>query len=205
SAFKAEKILFNIAGSENLSMFEVEKISSHISNSNPEAKIIFGISKNPKLKNKIKTTILMTGGQAVEEVVVKKPELIEEIVQIEIPVKKEVVVEESKIELKQEKKSVEKKKIKKAKKKIVKPKKPVNKVKDNSDRKNRPVIRPDAPSDDSAVSFIPVFQAPLQTKATIRRSGLEIKEAEELQEKKRIEQEKEWEIPAFLRKVKYKN
>ena len=32
----------------------------------------------------------------------------------------------------------------------------------------------------------------------------EIKEAEEMQEKKRIEQEKEWEIPAFLRKVKFK-
>ena len=55
SGFKAEKILFNIAGSENLSMFEVEKISSHIANLNPKAKIIFGISKNSKLKNKIKT------------------------------------------------------------------------------------------------------------------------------------------------------
>ena len=30
NSFKAEKILFNIAGSENLSMFEVEKISSHM-------------------------------------------------------------------------------------------------------------------------------------------------------------------------------
>ena len=70
--------MFNIAGSENLSMFEVEKISSHIANLNPKAKIIFGISKNPKLKNKIKTTILMTGGQVKEEVslqkIVKKPE-----------------------------------------------------------------------------------------------------------------------------------
>ncbi|MCX6719859.1 MAG: cell division protein FtsZ, partial [Candidatus Staskawiczbacteria bacterium] len=62
NGFKAEMILFNIAGAENLSMFEVEKISSHIANLNPKAKIIFGISKNSKLKNKIKTTILMTGG-----------------------------------------------------------------------------------------------------------------------------------------------
>ena len=37
----------------------------------------------------------------------------------------------------------------------------------------------------------------------LRRSGIEIKKAEELQEKKKIEQEKEWEIPAFLRRVKY--
>ena len=39
-------------------------------------------------------------------------------------------------------------------------------------------------------------------KKTIRRSGLEIKKAEELEEKKRMAQEKEWEIPAFLRRVK---
>ena len=42
-------------------------------------------------------------------------------------------------------------------------------------------------------------------KKTIRRSGLEIKKAEELEEKKRIAQEKEWEIPAFLRRVKFKS
>jgi hypothetical protein len=45
---------------------------------------------------------------------------------------------------------------------------------------------------------------PNLSKKTIRRSGLEIKEAEELQEKKKMAQEKEWEIPAFLRKVKFK-
>jgi len=82
------------------------------------------------------------------------------------------------------------------------------------------------------VSFIPVFEVPEPvghslslpvleqkmdiiktgskdysepTKKTIRRSGLEIKKAEELQEKKRLAQEKEWEIPAFLRKVKFKS
>ena len=69
------------------------------------------------------------------------------------------------------------------------------------------------------VSFIPVLEAPvsaleqkldiIQTvsesgKKTIRRSGLEIKKAEEQEEKKKIAQEKEWEIPAFLRKVKFK-
>ena len=67
SKFTAGKILFNIAGSENLSMFEVEKISSHISGANPKAKIIFGISKNSRLKNRIKTTILMTGGHTYAE------------------------------------------------------------------------------------------------------------------------------------------
>lgn len=79
----------------------------------------------------------------------------------------------------------------------------------------------EVPKKDKPVS-IPVFKVPvfaglgldeniqvLKTselnKKTIRRSGLEIKEAEELQERKKIAQEKEWEIPAFLRKVKFKS
>jgi cell division GTPase FtsZ len=191
--FKAGKILFNIAGAENLSMFEVEKISSHISNANPEAKIIFGISKNPKLKNKIKTTILMTGGKAEnsvhksEDVPVKKVELVKKEVKI---IKKKPVVR---------KEAIKKQPIKKEKKlkKIKKQKKPV---------------------------FIPAFEIPVPaapvlnqnklkiieeeselSKKGIRRSGLEIKKAEEQEEKKRLAQEKEWEIPAFLRRVKFKS
>ena len=50
-----EESYIDIAGAEGLSMFDVEKISSHIANLNPKAKIIFGISKNPKLRSKIKT------------------------------------------------------------------------------------------------------------------------------------------------------
>ena len=217
--FKAEKILFNIAGSDNLSMFEVEKISSHIANANAKAKIIFGISKNPKLNNRIKTTILMTGGQTEEkiakEVAIKKPE----------PVK--IEVEEKVNEL--VKKEVEA--IKKEIKKIapvaavkVKPRVPSKKTK-----KAKPSAKKE-PADTNGrvpVSITPVFNVPdfstpimeqeMETekvrlmghtesaKKTIRRSGLEIKKAEELQEKKKIAQEKEWEIPAFLRKVKFKS
>jgi cell division protein FtsZ len=190
--FIAEKILFNIAGSENLSMFEVEKISRHIANLNPKAKIIFGISKSSKLKNKIKTTILMTGGGVKTEVRIKKAEPVEE------PIKKE-----------------EKKKIKPPRAKKHPPKKPGQKPIEEKEQK--------------PVSFIPVFEVPVpqvpvleqkrinviepvldSTKnlpagrhGTIRRSGLEIKKAEEREEKKRIAQEKEWEIPTFLRRVKF--
>lgn len=201
SAFKAEKILFNIAGSENLSMFEVEKISSHIANLNPKAKIIFGISKNSKLKNKIKTTILMTGGQVAEDVPAKKIESAKEE-------KPEVVKRPAKEEKK--KNGVAKKKNKKIK------------IKKNQ---QKPADKKSAPKEEQkSVSFIPIFEAPVSSmpaveqkleivqtsknlpagRQAIRRSGLEIKKAEELQEKKRIAQEKEWEIPAFLRKVKFK-
>jgi len=189
--FRAEKILFNIEGAENLSMFEVEKISSHIANLNPKAKIIFGISKNSKLGNRIKTTILMTGGQIKDDAPFKKIE----------PARAVVVKKAKKIEKNGIKKGAIKPKITKAQK--VKSKK----------------SNPQGKKERGQVTFIPVFEAPtpsgipvldqkridiapvstVSSKKTIRRSGLEIKKAEELQEKKKIAQEKEWEIPAFLR------
>ena len=104
-----------------------------------------------------------------------------------------------------------------AHKKIVKP---VVKLKKKAAAQKKSAVK-------KPVSFVPVFENPLGSvpvleqkrlevfqavspddspaKKTIRRSGLEIKRAEELQEKKKIAQEKEWEIPAFLRKVKFNN
>lgn len=207
-SFQAEKILLNIAGSANLSMLEVEKISRKIAELNPGAKIIFGISKNPRLNNKIKTTILMTGGGRKEDV--KKPE-IEKIETVEkqhnLP---EAKVKKEKAPLKQGKtKGSKKPKNKKAK----------QKAKQENRKSSQPLGRSRT---GEAVSFIPVFQPQVAempaieerklsviespsrpAKTAIRRSGLEIKKAEELEEKKREAQEKEWEIPAFLRKVKY--
>ena len=64
----AKGVLFNIAGEKNLNLEEVSQISKTISElSNPEAKIIFGISQThhrggeAKYKNLIKTTLLATG------------------------------------------------------------------------------------------------------------------------------------------------
>lgn len=178
SSLQAEKILFNIAGPKNLSMFEVEKISRHIADLNPKAKIIFGISKNSKLKNKIKTTILMTGGGSKVETIEKKEEPIKEVIKIN-------------------------------KKTLAKPR---------TKEKPRKAKKPSA-------SLLPVFQMPAfekvairekklsiveavpseSVKKAIRRSGVEIKKAQELEEKKKLQQEKEWEIPAFLRRVKFKS
>ncbi|MCX6724383.1 MAG: cell division protein FtsZ [Candidatus Staskawiczbacteria bacterium] len=210
NGFKADKILFNIAGSENLSMFEVEKISSHIATLNPKAKIIFGISKNAKLKSKIKTTILMTGAPIGTQV--------KEEVKKELPVAKKADPVKETPGKKEEPK----------KKKVALRKKPAPSIPAKKE--------PASQGNKSPVSFVPVFEVPtadetailpiLEQKnpeisqvvgvsanknsatsrhGTIRRSGLEIKKAEELQEKKKIDQEKEWEIPAFLRKVKFKS
>ena len=55
-------ILFNIAGQANLKLTEVNEISQAIFNeSKGEAKIIFGVSENRELKDKLKITILAVG------------------------------------------------------------------------------------------------------------------------------------------------
>ncbi len=217
----AEKILFNISGGENLSMFEVEKISSRIAEQNQKAKIIFGISKNPKLKNKIKTTILMTGGQIsdAEEDLPAHAGKIEDIEIKPVLAEKEVkkVIEPVKVETKAEIMATKKRE---------KPLAPARKKEPKSKKRKKPLVpvkKPDKNAE-KAVSFVPVFEVPVSPipvleqrridvieampesgKKTIRRSGLEIRKAEELEEKKRLAQEKEWEIPAFLRKVKFKS
>jgi cell division protein FtsZ len=187
SGFKAEKILFNIAGASNLSMFEVEKISSHIASQNPKAKIIFGISKNLKLKNKIKTTILMTGGEVQEPAI--KP-----VVKPEMGFAKKEKAESDK----EEKKKVKPKKHAKKRKKLekaVSAGKPVSFI---------PVFETSTPSLPVLEQKLDINQSYKPAKKAIRRNALEIKKAEELQEKKKIAQEKEWEIPAFLRKIKFR-
>ena len=203
--FAAENILFNIVGAENLSMFEVEKISRHISELNPKAKIIFGISKNPKLKSKIKTTILMTGpglGEASETAKVSEATVVADPVKGADNGKKQEKVT----------KSPENLKLKN------------NKFKKNKSSKREKVFQNViAPALEGAVPMaitglekkINVIDASLALGSnknlgsarhgTIRRSGLEVKKAQDQEEKKKQEQEKEWEIPAFLRRVKYKS
>jgi cell division protein FtsZ len=57
----AERILFNISGSKNLAMAEVEEISRRITDFNKKAKIIFGISQVESLKNSLKIALLAIG------------------------------------------------------------------------------------------------------------------------------------------------
>jgi len=68
----AERILFNISGSKDLAMAEVEKISRTISDFNRKAKIIFGISQVESLKNSLKITLLAIGCREKSEVIPQK-------------------------------------------------------------------------------------------------------------------------------------
>lgn len=183
--FHVEKILFNIASSGNASMFEVDKISRAIAEHHEGAKIIFGISRESGLKNKLKTTLLMTG-PATAPLVNPKPQIIKP-------------------------KQVQKAKVKKPKPvKITKaPKKKAKKIKK--------IVKKEP---EREVVAVPVFNTvPTQMAGTarlsmmadlekqqkaIRRSALEVKEAEAVEENKKSKQEEEWEIPAFLRKIKIK-
>ena len=167
--FIAERILFNISGGTNLNMFEVEKISSSISDFNPKAKIIFGISKNIKSKNKIKTTILMTGPQKNTEEVPEK-----------IIVKKAEITKKAKV-------------IQKLPSAIL----PVGDL--------IPVFNKDQATSETSSKLIITGPSSIKVKKTIRRNALEIRKAEEIEQDKRLLQEEEWEVPAFLRRVKFKS
>ncbi len=182
--FVPEKVLFNIVGSDNLSMFEVDRISKAIAEKNPKAKIIFGISKNNKYKNKIKATLLMTGPGSDDENNVTKEEkpkpALKPVVKKEKPalkvVKKEPVVEE--------KEAIDEF-IVDALPVVAKPEPSV-------------AMFASAPAD-SALRRLGIVEASEKPKKTIRRNALEIKKAQEIEESKKSLQEKEWEIPAFLR------
>ena len=56
-----ERMLFNIAGAKDMKMSEIERISKTISNFNPQAKIIFGVTQDSHYKNKIRITLLAVG------------------------------------------------------------------------------------------------------------------------------------------------
>ncbi len=202
SSFTAENILFNISGSESLSMFEVEKISSKISELNPRAKIIFGISKNPKLKARIKTTLLATGpAKSIDfhrhEPGVNSSEA--ESKESQNKLKNTNTAKQNKNKLNQRNKNkqqnnpqkiLENKLIPGFKEKIL--------VSSSLADKRLGAI-------DEALSSGDNGSGTFAKHETIRRSGIEIKKAQDQEEKKKLEQEKEWEIPAFLRRIKYKS
>ena len=184
--FKAQKVLFNIAGGVNLSMFEVDKISRAIFEKNEKAKIIFGISKDHKLKNKVKTTLLTTGPGFGSQI--KKEQ---DVVKVEQkPVIKNLAAVKGAS------------KSRKAKKEPIKPKVVLQKEKAEKENIPLPVFNK-SPVEPIAVKRISTLEV-VEEKRAVRRNALEAKKVRETRESEKTEQEKEWEIPAFLRKIKIK-
>jgi cell division protein FtsZ len=217
--FIPEKILFNISGGSNLSMFEVEKISKSIADFYPKAKIIFGISKDSKAKNKIKTTLLMAGPSRSVEITKVKEQEKPEVVSREKTAKKEKPLAGRK----KAKKSIPKKAPEHKKtevqigslipifeKRVATAREGLSQSESPRPRASREAGAPDLASARDAVAagerkfnIVEITSSP--AKKAIRRNALEIKKAQEMEESKRLAQEKEWEIPAFLRRVKFKS
>ena len=186
---KAQKILFNIQGGRDLSMFEVDAVSRAIAEQNPKAKIIFGISKNSTYRNKIKTSLLMTGSS----------------------------ISQSKAAVGKTKKQPAVKRIKKNNKETKK--KDHNILVGGTDRERIefkegfPVVSGIPAVVDIALEPNLIQRSVVEEKVnkempsqkkTIRRTALDIKKDKEKEENEKLRQEKEWEIPAFLRKIKFR-
>ncbi len=234
SNIKAEKILFNIAGGNNLSMIEVEKISRGIAELNPKAKIIFGISKNQKgtsssqarAKNKIKTTLLITGPsyfdrsekQGSTEPKARHGSYSPIALKLKEKPQKTLPVGRKEEKKKFTKKEQKPKSIKipakagsrKMRKKNKKPSFVSISAKSSADKKATedkekksgfitPFVKNSIPI---AIGMSPGKSVDENKK--IRRTALEIKKAQEIEEEKKLNQESEWEIPAFLRRMKFK-
>lgn len=160
----AESVMFNVEGSKDLSLQVLAQISEKINELSPNAKIIFGINQNPKMKNEIKVTILATINQEKNERSAldnreKKKLKNQKLIQI----KKEILKKSAKQEGQSQtnKKPIE----------IIK-KQDINKKQEQEEEKE----------------------------GDIRRNALEAKEAERQAIEKEEEDEKIFEIPAFLRK-----
>jgi cell division protein FtsZ len=167
----SDNVLFNVEGSKDLSLQTLAQISEKISELSPNAKIIFGLIQNPKMKNEIKVTILAT------------------------------ISTENKEGHKTKKAKVKQKVIKKEKPKSV----PIPvKKKEEPAAKTKPIenIKKEAITNESSEKD--KKNEEVEENVNIRRNALEIKEAERKAIEKEEEDERIFEIPAFLRKDKKK-
>ncbi|MDO8264914.1 MAG: cell division protein FtsZ, partial [Candidatus Parcubacteria bacterium] len=198
NSFLADKILYNICSDKDLGMQEVEQISRTIHNFNKKAKIIFGISQDSKYKNKIKITLLATG--EINKKPKNKKKKKNNVASAEKPEKPDKGVnlkEEEKIKLPPVKAQTVKLKTKK-KVKIIKTAnakiKPLKKANKKPVRKKVSLIKK---TEKEVVEGGAVLK--------IRRTALDLKREAEETEKKMLEEEKKWDIPAFLRRKQENN
>ena len=200
-----ERMLFNIAGSKDMKMREIEIISKTISDFNPDAKIIFGVSQENQRKNKIKITLLAVGCESNEErrakimrekKIEKEKEKtkIEEEARIKLEIRKKKRREKREAEIIEEKrkerlKEIEAKKIEreKAREKAIE-KKAIEKE----------AIEKEAKIEQEKKKIIKK-KPKVINKTTVRHNALDLHKQAEEDEKKMLEEESKWDVPAFLR------
>lgn len=91
----ADNVMFNVEASKELSLQLLSQISERIGELAPNAKIIFGLSQNPKLRNELRVTILATSSEAEKKKSKKKEEKVEK--------KKKTKTKKAKVAKKEEK------------------------------------------------------------------------------------------------------
>ncbi|MFA5369080.1 MAG: cell division protein FtsZ [Candidatus Paceibacterota bacterium] len=166
----ADNVLFNVEGSKDLSLQALSQISEKISEMSPNAKIIFGLIQNPKMKNDIKVTILATISAEIKEGRKVKSKLKQKLI-------KQQEVKTGLVSIKKKDKSIA-------------GSKPIENIKKETITNKSPEKEEEDENNEESVN--------------IRRNALEIKEAERKAIEKEEEDERIFEIPAFLRKDKKK-
>lgn len=196
----AERILYNIASDKQLKMKDVEQISNGITNFSSKAKIIFGISYNPKYHGKIRITLLATGYEKSKQkpkIQTKKQIIKKDLIINKTETKKEI---KENINKKNEiKKSSDNQKSDKSKQQTEnKSEKQSSKIPESEPRRNNLKSKKEKTQTIKKTEF-PIL---LSKNISKRKTALEIKKEMEKAEKEILEQEKKWEIPAFLRRKK---
>ena len=192
----SDRFLFNIATSSSLKMKETEEICNSFSSLNKRAKVVFGVEENHSLnKSEIEVTLLIAGKKEKEE---KGSE--------NVSPKKEEEKEERKVKIK--KKKVSKKKNKRKVENVEKEKK-----KKNNKRRKKPSTKKESIKVEVKVKEKKKNADDKKTgkkkkkkdREKKRLNALEIKEAVQEKERKRLAKEDKWDIPAFLRRSPWKD
>jgi len=185
----ARRVLFNITSGSKMGLSEVAMISDKIFSSVKKgAKIIFGISRDSKMTNNIRVTVLAVGckgGDLFQEEKRNSARGVSSRVK-EPPLVNKQAKEETK-------KSAESKQKKTHSSKVFPKKK----------KKSKPAARP-IKKKSRKKTTLRLLKEKKKTKkeAKLRRNAIEVQKAAEEVEKEILRQEEVWDSPAFLRKEK---
>ena len=153
-----DRMVFNLTGDKAMKMQEVAEIAKSISSFNTKARIIFGISFQPKYRDKLRIALFAVGCKEKEESKEKKT-------QVKPAQKKKVV----------SKKQGKKQAI------LALP---------TSRRKGKKTLQK-------------TEKTPRPQSGKVRRNALDLKKAQDRELKDLEKQERQWDIPSFLRKTRY--
>lgn len=178
---RANGILFNITGGEDLGLAEISAISQEISSfTEGGAKVIFGVSQKKNFKGRMKISLLATGCGAnyfSEEIGTGEEDLEELDEEIE-----KITIDESEEEKEEKEESDEENK-----------------------EDNEVVVKTIDEENEEEEEKESKKSKKKKKKKKKRRNGVERKQAQGEEEKEILEEEEKWETPTFLRKALHKD